>query len=283
MVSAGGASGIEFGPAFSGTANLIQSYNRSGSAYVDTVYEAAQHRFNLSSVEAMRINSSGNVGIGTASPAQILDIVKAQNAGTAAIVRNGNTGASASAQLVVNADTATGRFAAYSSGAGGLANLVTIEQTTNNPIAFYTNGSERVRFTGAGDVGVGTSSPASKLHVAGNFLRIDQSGANQVYLGNAADLISGAPAGGALRFDGTALRLSAGSTQVASITSAGNIAAGAGAVATTATDGFLYVPTCAGTPTGTPTTITGMAPIVVNTTNNKLYFYSGGAWRDAGP
>jgi hypothetical protein len=55
------------------------------------------------------------------------------------------------------------------------------------------------------------------------------------------------------------------------------------ALATTATDGFLYVPTCAGTPTGTPTTQTGTAPIVVDTTNNKLYFYSGGAWRDAGP
>ncbi len=55
------------------------------------------------------------------------------------------------------------------------------------------------------------------------------------------------------------------------------------ALATNATDGFLYVPTCAGTPTGTPTTQTGRAAIVVNTTNNKLYFYSGGAWRDAGP
>lgn len=55
------------------------------------------------------------------------------------------------------------------------------------------------------------------------------------------------------------------------------------ALATTATDGFLYVPTCAGTPTGTPTTQTGTAPIVVDTTNNKLYFYSGGQWRDAGP
>jgi len=55
------------------------------------------------------------------------------------------------------------------------------------------------------------------------------------------------------------------------------------ALATTATDGFIYVPTCAGTPTGTPTTQTGTAPIVVDTTNNKLYFYSGGAWRDAGP
>jgi len=62
-----------------------------------------------------------------------------------------------------------------------------------------------------------------------------------------------------------------------------NFVVSAAALATNATDGFLYVPTCAGTPTGTPTTFTGRAPIVINTTNNKLYFYSGGAWRDAGP
>jgi hypothetical protein len=52
---------------------------------------------------------------------------------------------------------------------------------------------------------------------------------------------------------------------------------------TTATDGFLYVPTCAGTPTGTPVGYGGAAPIVIDSTNNKLYFYSGGQWRDAGP
>jgi hypothetical protein len=70
----------------------------------------------------------------------------------------------------------------------------------------------------------------------------------------------------------------------ATLDTSGNVIAGGSvALATTATDGFLYVPTCAGTPTGVPTAITGMAPIVVNTTNNKLYFYSGGAWRDAGP
>jgi hypothetical protein len=67
------------------------------------------------------------------------------------------------------------------------------------------------------------------------------------------------------------------------LTAAGNVSVGAGVVTTTATDGFLYVPTCAGTPTGTPSTVTGFAPIVVDTTNNKLYFYSGGQWRDAGP
>jgi hypothetical protein len=67
------------------------------------------------------------------------------------------------------------------------------------------------------------------------------------------------------------------------IDSNGNVVVNTAAIATTATDGFLYVPGCAGTPTGVPTTYTGLVPIVVNTTNNKLYFYSGGAWRDAGP
>jgi hypothetical protein len=55
------------------------------------------------------------------------------------------------------------------------------------------------------------------------------------------------------------------------------------ALATNATAGFIYVPTCAGTPTGVPTAYTGLAAAVVDTTNHKLYFYSGGAWRDAGP
>ena len=62
-----------------------------------------------------------------------------------------------------------------------------------------------------------------------------------------------------------------------------NIVCNNAAIATNATDGFFYVPGCAGTPTGTPTAYTGRVPIVVDTTNNKLYFYSGGAWRDAGP
>jgi hypothetical protein len=49
-------------------------------------------------------------------------------------------------------------------------------------------------------------------------------------------------------------------------------------VATTATNGFLYIPTCAGTPTGTPTAESGTAPIVIDSTNNKMYIYSGSTW-----
>jgi hypothetical protein len=90
---------------------------------------------------------------------------------------------------------------------------------------------------------------------------------NQVYIGS----------------DSGALVLTTSSLERARIPAAGGMVVGTAALATTATDGFLYVPTCAGTPTGTPTTQTGTAPIVVDTTNNKLYFYSGGQWRDAGP
>jgi hypothetical protein len=62
------------------------------------------------------------------------------------------------------------------------------------------------------------------------------------------------------------------------IDASGNVVVGTAAIATTATNGFLYVTGCAGTPTGTPTTQTGRVPLVVDTTNNKLYFYSGGSW-----
>jgi hypothetical protein len=74
-----------------------------------------------------------------------------------------------------------------------------------------------------------------------------------------------------------------GGTLRATIDGNGNFAVGSAALATNATNGFLYVPTCPGTPTGTPTSKTGLAPIVIDSTNNKLYFYSGSAWRDAGP
>lgn len=56
----------------------------------------------------------------------------------------------------------------------------------------------------------------------------------------------------------------------------GNIVPGTGALATNATDGFLYVPTCAGAPSGTPTAFTGRVALVFDTTNNKLYVYDGG-------
>lgn len=61
-----------------------------------------------------------------------------------------------------------------------------------------------------------------------------------------------------------------------------NLNASGSALATGATDGFTYIPSCAGTPAGVPTAITGAAPIVVDSTNNLFYVYTNAVWRATG-
>jgi hypothetical protein len=99
---------------------------------------------------------------------------------------------------------------------------------------------------------------------------------------HAGGIGTGTGAGGSLIFQ-TAAAGASGSTAntlatALTIDQFGNLVQGTGALATTATNGFLYVETCAGAPTGTPTAYNGRAPIVVDTTNGKLWVYYGGAW-----
>lgn len=60
-----------------------------------------------------------------------------------------------------------------------------------------------------------------------------------------------------------------------------NTIVGTGAVATNATGPFFFLNSCAGVPTGTPTSITGQVPIVVDTTDNRIYMYNA-AWKVVG-
>lgn len=58
---------------------------------------------------------------------------------------------------------------------------------------------------------------------------------------------------------------------------AGNIRLGTAALATTATNGYVTIPTCAGTPTGVPANVpAGMAALIFDTTGNKFWVYDGG-------
>jgi hypothetical protein len=53
-----------------------------------------------------------------------------------------------------------------------------------------------------------------------------------------------------------------------------NVTIGNGALAVGATDGFIYLGTCPGIPTGIPTTKTGRTPLIIDSVNNKVYFYN---------
>lgn len=125
-------SAIGFGGLSNGHNRIFAGYN--GSSVYDDMYYAAgtgkghQFRTNGSGGTKVIITSGGNVGIGTTSPAEKLDVSGNIQVG------DGGTGAS-------------------------------IKYNSTNRGTILVNGSEIMRLEAAGNVGIGTTSPSHKLDV----------------------------------------------------------------------------------------------------------------------
>ena len=103
--------------------------------------------------ERMRIDTSGNVGIGVTSPNERLDVASSTNSIGLKI-----RGRSSDNLGAIVFDSSTGN-------AGSLVNY--IQSVTNSYLAFATNNTERVRINAQGRVGIGTTNPLATLDVRG--------------------------------------------------------------------------------------------------------------------
>ena len=109
--------------------------------------------FGTNNTEAVRVDSSGNVGIGTSSPANIVDIVHNQNAVSLARITNTDVGASARARLIVSNGTTQGGLSIMGTGASSPGEISFFNNSATAALVFAAgSGTERMRITAAGDV-----------------------------------------------------------------------------------------------------------------------------------
>jgi hypothetical protein len=118
--------------------------------------------------------SSGNVGIGTSSPASKLHINGGNltiNSSSTQLASFGTTSAN-SCFMDFNNSSSAGRLCVGVNGTdfggGGYTNCGTIGTWSNTALTFATNQQERMRISNDGNVGIGTSSPGSNVEIIAN-------------------------------------------------------------------------------------------------------------------
>lgn len=266
VATSGGTSGMVLSSA-GNTAYTIKAGNADNSLRIDQ-----------DGTDRLTLASGGNLGIGTSSPQTRLH-VEVTSAGEVARFQGPN---SSQSRLSLHVPAGEVGSIKWDNGTTltGTPNSVAIDNG-GGAIAFQISSTERMRLDASGNLGIGTSSPGTKLHVvaASSQALFEGSVQGNVIIQRAGTLgmsLFSDGAGKLAFYDNTA-----GVTRMA-LDASGNFIVGTAALATTATAGFPWIPSCAGAPTGAPTApYSNAAAMVVDTTNNRLYVRVGSTWRYA--
>ena len=122
----------------------------------------------IDGAERLRIDSSGNVGIGTTTPGRIVEIkndMAVIRMSDSSATKNSN-GQHAAIEMNDSSGTPIGFMGFNTAGQG----LTVANYNSTGDIGFYTDSSTKMTIDGdTGNVGIGTTSPGEKLEVSGNI------------------------------------------------------------------------------------------------------------------
>jgi len=132
--------------------------------------QSLRFRTNGAATTVMTLKDNGNVGIGTTSPSYKLHTKGTVNGNVNIAVENDSTGVDAYSSYRFkndSIDTAVMFLTGSNNTNYAGASSLNMYQGTNLPLGFVTNNTLRMIVTGDGNVGIGTTSPSSKLEVDG--------------------------------------------------------------------------------------------------------------------
>jgi|GEM_PF-3371283 len=149
-----------FGAVTPSGANPLTLY--SGSA----TYNDGYINFSTAGSERMRIDSAGNVGIGTTIPGAKLHVSVGSSggssfAGSTLVVESGGNN-----YIQMLSGTTAGAGMLFGTSVSNVKGSIEYLHT-DDALRFFTNSSERVRINSSGNVGVGTTAPGYPLDVNG--------------------------------------------------------------------------------------------------------------------
>jgi hypothetical protein len=151
---------INGGTAQHDSTGAVAAYYYNSAGYI-SLYTNSSQAAGTAASERLRITSTGNVGIGTTSVSERLTVV--------------SSGAGVSAARFTDANRAD---IVLSFPSTGVASIDSYQGTGDGTLAFRTAANERMRITSTGNVGIGTTSPQSKLQIGTtNFSITDRTSA----------------------------------------------------------------------------------------------------------
>jgi hypothetical protein len=154
--------GITDSQSETGNCPTIVSVNTAHSALVDLGFRADNILFATGSAERMRIDSSGNVGIGTAAPDVLLEIAGAHVSSFGML----HLDSTDHAYLSLDTSASGNDSGIYFSEAGTPQMLIGFDGSENHlRIHDSPAGVDRMVITQAGKVGIGTTAPQANFHL----------------------------------------------------------------------------------------------------------------------